>query len=308
MGRSLRAGASADPAGPSSPGSSDDLTRGATALEAVINISEGRDAPWLSATAHSLACAVNLHCDPDHHRSVFTLLGEPDELEADVRRLVEDTVEAVDLSEHRGVHPRFGAVDVLPFVPLGSTPMARAVELRERTARWMGEVLDIPTFRYGPLPEGGQRTLPEVRRAAFGGLSPDFGPQRPHPTAGATAVGARDVLVAWNIWLDGVDPVRARQLAAGVRSPAVRALGLEVADAVQVSCNLIDPVHTTPADVLDAVTAGLGDRATVRRCELVGLAPARMLAAVDPRRWGELDLAEATTIEAAAAARGLTLS
>ena len=238
---------------------------------------------------------------------MFTLLGEPAELEDDVRALVRGAVDHLDLRIHQGVHPRFGVVDVLPFVPLGSTAMTLAVELRERVSAWMAAELAMPTFRYGPLPDGSLRSLPEVRRDAFNILSPDAGPQVPHTTAGATAVGARDVLVAWNIWLDGVDLEATRRIASMVRSSEVRTLGLAVRNATQVSCNLVAPDRSTPAEVLDAVMRALAGTGTVRRCELVGLAPTSMLKVVPTSRWDELDLAPERTIEAAAQGRGLTI-
>jgi glutamate formiminotransferase len=251
---------------------------------------------------------VDLHRDGDHHRSVITLLGEADELVADVESLARSTVERLDLGAHDGVHPRFGVVDVLPFVPLGSATMAQAVSLRDQTARWLADELAVPSFLYGPMPDGTTRTLPDVRRSAFVTLSPDLGPSAPHPTAGATAVGARDVLVAWNIWLAGVDLDEARLLAAQVRGPGVRTLGLEVDGAVQVSCNLVDPVQHTPAEVLDAVSGSLGPEGSVLRCELVGLAPAAVVEAVPEGRMAELGLSWEATIEAAAEARGLVVS
>ena len=237
----------------------------------------------------------------------MTLLGEPDELIDDVQSLARAAVAHIDLSTHDGVHPRFGVVDVLPFVPLGSATLALAVELRDRSATWLADALGVPCFLYGPLLDGSVRTLPDVRRGAFRTLNPDIGPTHAHPTAGATAVGAREVLVAWNIWLDGVSLTEAKQLAAQVRDIDVRALGLEVAGAVQVSCNLVNPVRTTPADVHDAVAGALADGASIRRCELVGLAPAAVLREVRADRWAQLDLDQRSTIEAHAEARSLSI-
>ena len=250
---------------------------------------------------------MDLHRDRDHHRSVITLLGAADELVADVESLVRSDVGHLDLAGHEGVHPRFGVVDVLPFVPLGSATMADAVVLRDETARWLGDDLGLPSFLYGPMSDGSLRTLPEVRREAFRTLSPDVGPRSLHPTAGAVAVGARDVLVAWNIWLSGISLERARQLAADVRGPGVRALGLEVDGAVQVSCNLIDPTRVTPDTVLDAVADAMGQEGSVLRCELVGLAPIAVLEGIPESRLAELDLSWDRTIEAAAQARGLSI-
>jgi len=136
-------------------------------------------------------------------------------------------------------------------------------------------------------------------RAAFTSLAPDAGPGTPHPTAGAIAVGARPVLVAYNLWLVEPDLARARQLARSLRGPAVRALGLRVGEHVQVSMNLIDPTVVGPADVYASVSALSG----VERAELVGLLPRAVLEAIDPSTWERLDLAQDRTIESRLEAR-----
>ena len=259
-------------------------------LECVVNISEGRDPRVVAAIGDAAGRALlDVHIDADHNRSVLTLLGE----EAP-RAVAAAAVERLDLRRHEGAHPRIGVVDVVPFVALdGSTPVD-ALAARDAFCRWAGQELAVPCFRYGP-----ERSLPDVRRGAFGDLAPDCGPAEAHPTAGAMAVGARPVLVAYNVWLAEPDLALARRIAAELRSPSVRALGLQVGDEVQVSMNLIAPDETGPAAVADAVA----ERAEVARCELVGLVPDRVLRAIDPARWVELDLAEGTTIEARAAAR-----
>ena len=307
MGRTIRTRASQDPSSSSPSGSSDPLSKGDIALEAVINISEGRDTPWLQATAASLPALVDLHGDSDHNRSVFTLLGGADDVIASTHELCRRAVEHVVIAHHEGVHPRLGAVDVLPFVPLGSTPLLVAQTLRDDTSSWLATELDVPCFLYGPGTPG-DRTLPEVRRGAFSDLSPDIGPSKAHPTAGATAVGARPVLVAWNLWLEGSSIEEARRIAASVRSARVRALGLEVTGGVQVSCNLLDAAIETPADVADQVRSQIDSGAKIARSELVGLAPAACLAAVGQSRWAELDLSEDRTIEAKAEMRGVKLA
>ena len=153
----------------------------------------------------------------------------------------------------------------------------------------------MPGFAYGP-----ERSLPDVRRRAFRDLVPDVGPPRPHPTAGAVAVGARDVLVAWNVWLAEPDLERARQVAAVVRGPHLRALGLHVGERVQVSMNLIAPDVVGPAEAWDAVAAHVA----LAGAELVGLVPAAVLERTDPERWSQLDLDEERTIEARLRRRG----
>jgi glutamate formiminotransferase / 5-formyltetrahydrofolate cyclo-ligase len=260
-------------------------------LECVVNVSEGRDRDVLRALAEAAGPALlDLHADPDHHRAVLTLAGE----EAPTA-VAEVAVERIDLTTHAGAHPRIGAVDVVPFVPLGGATMGEAVAARDRFAAWAGAALGVPCFLYGP-----ERSLPDVRRSAFAGLAPDTGPDRPHPTAGAAAVGARPVLVAYNVWLAEPDLDAARRLARALRGSAVRALGLAVGDAVQVSCNLVDPAAVGPAAVFDRVAAEV----PVARAELVGLVPRSVLDAVPRHRWAELDLADDRTIEARLEAGG----
>jgi glutamate formiminotransferase / 5-formyltetrahydrofolate cyclo-ligase len=265
-------------------------------LECVVNVSEGRRPAVLDALAHAAgADLLDLHVDPDHHRSVWTLVGEDAP-----RRLATAAVATIDLRRHQGAHPRLGAVDVVPFVSLGDAGPAAAAAARDRFASWAGAALRLPAFTYGPggpsLPDVRRRVRrmsPEVRRRVRPTLRPVSGLARAHPTAGAVAVGARPVLVAYNVWLAEADLTLARSVAAGLRSPAVRALGLAVGSGVQVSCNLVDPAAVGPAQVVDAVAA----RARVRRTELVGLVPAAVVEATDPRRWAELGLSPERTIE-----------
>ena len=269
-------------------------------IECAVNVSEGRDHVVLDALARAAgSCLLDLHADPDHHRSVLTLAG-PD-VDAAVRDVARRAVETIEMATHQGVHPRLGSVDVVPFVPLDLDGTARpdldlspALAARARFAAWAGGELDLPCFFYGP-----ERTLPEVRRRAFDDLDPDTGPPRPHPRAGACAVGARGQLVAYNVWLDTDDLESARAIATAVRRPGLRALGFPVGGATQVSCNLTDPWHLGPADAYDAV-AGLAAEAGigVSRAELVGLVPLAVVQAVPHGRWRTLDLDEDRTLEA----------
>jgi glutamate formiminotransferase len=261
-------------------------------LECVVNVSEGARTEVVGAIAAAAGRdLLDVHSDPHHNRSVLTLVGE----EAP-RAVARAAVERLDLRRHRGVHPRIGVVDVVPFVPLAGTTLADAVEARDRFLAWIAGELGVPGFAYGP-----ERSLPDVRRHAFAGLAPAAGPPRPHPTAGAVAVGARGVLVAWNLWLAEPDLARARAVAAAVRSPQMRALGLQVGDRVQVSLNLVDPAVVGPAEAWDRVAA----LAPVAGAELVGLVPAAILDRTDPSRWDQLDLGPDRTIEARLAARRL---
>ncbi len=259
-------------------------------LECVVNVSEGRDDEVLQRLAAAAGPdLLDLHRDPDHHRSVLTLVG----VDAP-RRVASEAVDGIDLHGHTGVHPRLGAVDVVPFVPLAGSTMTDALAARDAFARWMGEDLGVPVFLYGP-----ERSLPDVRRRAFRDLAPDVGPPTPHPTAGACCAGAREVLVAYNVWLTGTSLAEAREVAAAIRQPALRALGLEVGASVQVSMNLVAPARLGPAEAYDLVAAALaGPDASIERAELVGLVPAAVVEAVDPARWDELDLAPERSIEA----------
>jgi glutamate formiminotransferase len=261
-------------------------------LECVINISEGRRHDVIDHVAAAAGShLLDVHADPDHHRSVLTIVGE-----AGARAVTAAAVEAIDLREHTGAHPRLGAVDVVPFVALDPTPPADALAARDRFAVWAGSELGVPCFCYGP-----ERTLPELRRRAWHDLAPDTGPAVPHPRAGAIAVGARPPLVAYNLWLRAPDLALARRVAGELRGPGVRALGLAVGSHVQVSMNLIDPLAVGPAEVYDRVAARTG----IARAELVGLVPAAVVEQTDRARWAELDLSPDRTIEGRASARGL---
>ena len=145
---------------------------------------------------------LDLHTDTEHHRSVLTLGGPIGELEPAVRAVAVTAVDRIDLTAHVGVHPRLGALDVVPFVPVGATLRrarrgGRPWEPGTASPHGPGATLDLPCFLYGP-----ERTLPDIRRHAFGSLAPDTGPITPHPTAGAAAVGARLLLVAYNLWIE----------------------------------------------------------------------------------------------------------
>jgi glutamate formiminotransferase len=260
-------------------------------LECVVNVSEGRRLTALEELRAAVDARdlLDVHTCADHNRTVFTLVGEDAP-----RRLARRAVADLDLRDHAGAHPRFGVVDVVPFVPIGRSTLVDALSARDRFAAWAASELGLPCFRYGP-----ERTLPEVRRRAFGELAPDMGPAEPHPTAGAVAVGARPVLVAYNLWLAEPDLDAARRVAREIRRPGVRALGLAVGGEVQVSMNLVDPHRIGPADVFDLVSA----QAPVRRAELVGLVPRAVLDAIPESRWPDLDLRPDVTIEARLAAR-----
>jgi glutamate formiminotransferase len=286
-------------------------------LECVVNISEGRDPALIAELAAAGGRYVlDVHSDPDHHRSVLTVAGPVGPaVEAAMRALARAVVDRLDIGAHSGAHPRIGALDVVPFVALAPArggpgrladgDLDAAIGARDRFAAWAASALDLPCFLYGP-----ERSLPELRRGAWTAFGPDCGPPIPHPTAGAAAVGARTVLVAYNLWLSpAADLARARRVAAAVRQPRLRTLGLQLGERVQVSCNLVEPWRLGPGAAFDAVVRALeveaGPDAGVERAELVGLVPLGVLEAEPPSRWAELGLAASSTIEARLEQAGL---
>jgi glutamate formiminotransferase len=253
-------------------------------LECVANVSEGRDLGALRALAeHCGAALLDVHTDADHHRSVFTLAG-PQRCDAApaARRLAAAVASHVSIADHEGVHPRLGALDVVPFVSLDGTDVERAeaAETARDFGRWWAASHAVPVFFYDDA-DPGRRDLPHIRRHAFTTRPPDFGPSAPHPTLGATAVGARRPLVAVNLLLVTREVAVARRIARDVRErdgglPGVRALGflLESARRPQVSMNLVDLDRTGIEDACLAVRE-LARRAgtDVAAVELVGLVP-----------------------------------
>ena len=265
-------------------------------FECVINVSEGQDEPILRQFERSAGSSFrHRHSDPWHNRSVFTLINSANELLLDVQWMLRNVIDALDLEFHDGVHPRFGVVDVVPFVALDPVQRAEALALRDQTAEWLGD-LGVSTFLYGEV-NGIERTLPEVRKTAFVTLSPDFGPALPDEEVGATAVGERSILLAWNMFVEGIDLAAAKGLAGQLRRPGIRTLGLAVGPRFQVSCNLVDPLTTGPAVAYDALVELLPEGASITECELVGLAPREVLDAIEPSRWSQLGLSEQLTIE-----------
>ncbi len=269
-------------------------------LECVPNISEGRDLAVIDHLATTMAAIpgvqlLDRHSDAVHHRSVFTLTGEPAPLRAAVIALVAATLPHVDLNHHHGAHPRIGAVDVVPFIPLTGATMSDAVLAARATAAAVAARFAIPVFLYeAAASRAERRALQDVRRGQFEGLAdklrrpewqPDFGPQAPHPTAGAVAIGARHLLVAYNINLATDRLEVATRIARTIRQssgglPGVQAIGLALPDRglVQVSMNLTDLDRTSMAVVFDAVTREAArDGVDVFESEVVGLVPARAL-------------------------------
>jgi glutamate formiminotransferase len=253
-------------------------------LECVANVSEGRSVRRLRAVADGCgASLVDVHSDPDHHRSVFTLAGPgPDDAGPAARDLAGAVAAHISIAEHDGVHPRLGALDVVPFVALGGTEVdrAHAADAAREFGKWWAETREVPVFFYDDA-DPDNRDLPSVRRDAFKTRMPDFGPDAPHPALGATAVGARKPLVAINVLLVTRDVAVARRVAREIRGrdgglPGVRALGLllESKGQSQVSMNLVD-LDRTGIEVACLAVRELARRehTDVASVELVGLVP-----------------------------------
>jgi glutamate formiminotransferase len=266
-------------------------------FEAVPNFSEGRDLEKISRIAGSVrdtpgVSVLNLHSDPDHNRSVLTLVGEKEPLLKASIALARACVTEINLAVQRGVHPRMGSLDVLPFVPLGPPLSDTTLEDAAGLARRVGEeigALGLPVYLYGAAASGPHRqNLADVRRGGYEGLlaraedplwKPDYGPEEIPSRSGAVAVGARQFLVAFNAYLDTEDVEVARAVATEVRErdgglPGIKALGLEVGGRAQVSMNLVD-LETTPIPAaLEAVRRSSERRGVkVESTELVGLLP-----------------------------------
>jgi len=280
-------------------------------VECVPNVSEGRRAEVVDEIVAAFAVpgvlVLDRSSDPDHHRTVITLMGPgPALVEAAVAG-ARACAGLIDLNHHRGVHPRMGALDVLPFIPFGAETRLRGgddsdldcADLAERAGRRIAAEVGVPVYLYGAAARHpGWSALPAVRGRGFEALRaapdrvPDFGGPGLHPTAGATAAGAREVLIAYNVELADADLALARRIASAVRErdgglPAVRAMGVPLASRgrgeVQVSMNLLDWRATPPAAAYAAVAAlAEANGARVETSEIVGLAPAGALDGVDP--------------------------
>ena len=289
-------------------------------LESVPNFSEGRNAETIAALERALAVhaeVLDVHADADHNRSVFTLVAEEDALADALVGAIACARERIDLRHHEGAHPRIGAADVVPIVPIRPEERDRADAAARSLAGRVGEELDLPVFLYGDVAPGRgpaffRRGGPEAlqRRIDAGELSPDFGPLRLDPAAGGVILGARRPLIAFNVNLASRDLEVARAIAAVVRErdggfPGVRALGLDLPRAghVQVSMNVEDYEASALHDIVERIELEARARGVrVRDAELVGLMPAGAAVAAagallrikgfDPSRVLELRLLE----------------
>jgi glutamate formiminotransferase / 5-formyltetrahydrofolate cyclo-ligase len=294
-------------------------------IESVPNFSEGTRLDVVDAIAAAIAAVPGAHLfdrtsDASHDRSVLTLAGDADAVQAALEAAIAVAIERIDMNAQHGEHPRIGAVDVVPFVPLGDTTMADAVALARAFGARVAEHFDLPVYLYAEAATRPDRVrLADVRRGEYEGLreailtdpdrAPDFGPARLHPTAGAVAVGARPFLVAWNINLATTDLDLAKSIAAHVREssgglPKVQGRGfrLEDPDCAQVSMNLLDVGVTPMWRVYEAVrdeAAAAG--VDVLESELIGLAPLRAFTDVADHAGVPADLPVEERLRAAGA-------
>ena len=266
-------------------------------LECALNFSEGRRQDVIQAIVGVVqgARVLDVSSDADHNRTVVSFVGSPQEAAAAALAVSAKAIELIDLNVHRGAHPRMGAVDVIPFVPLGEATMEQAVATARQVGQKLGEELQLPVFLYeGAASRPERRNLADVRQGEYEGLAqkladpawvPDFGPAHPHPTAGAVAVGARIFLVAYNVNLSTSDVSIAKDIARAVRAKSgglhnVKALGvlLQERNLAQVTMNVVDPFQTPLYRVLEMVrmeAARYG--VNVVGSEVVGLVPLGVL-------------------------------
>jgi len=270
-------------------------------VESVPNVSEGRRLDVVERLADAIEAGSGVHLldrtsDASHNRSVFTLAGEPDAVADALDRLIATAIDEIDMEQHAGEHPRIGAVDVIPFVPLGDTTLDECVEMARTFGQRIADRYDLPVYLYAAAAARSDRVkLADVRRGQYEGLKeeidqtgryPDFGPATMHPRAGAVAVGARPFLIAWNINLASDDVELAKRIARRVREsggglPKLQANGFEVhepergvARRAQVSMNLLDFSITPLWVVWETVRAEAAhDGIAVAESELIGLMP-----------------------------------
>ena len=273
-------------------------------IECVPNVSEGRRADVIAALAAAIDIPgvhlLDQSSDSSHNRTVYTFAGEAGPLQEAVLQLFAAAVAAIDLRLHDGVHPRIGAVDVVPFVPIHDATMEECVALAKSTAALLADRLGVPMFLYEEAAVSDERrNLAEIRRGGLNGIAhrmqqaawrPDFGPQEPHPTAGATAIGARSILIAYNVNLASNRLGVAKRIASTIRESSgglsyVKAMGVQLDHGiVQVSMNLTRYRETSMLTVFDAITREAAvDGVRVLESEIVGLVPADALPP-DPRK------------------------
>lgn len=277
-------------------------------LEAVPNFSEGRDLEKIESLVACISSfdveLLDWSADPYHNRSVVTFMGPPEAVEAASVEAAAYACTHFDLNQHRGVHPRVGALDVLPFVPLHGLSMGDAVASAHRVGARISE-LGVPVYFYGQASDPVGRSLADIRRGGFEALRdgrskagpPDLpvGVTGPHATAGVTCVGARPVLLAWNVFVEGIEVDDARAIAASIRErgggfPGLRALGLQLGGGgrIQISMNLEDPEAVVPLTVYERIEAEVHQRGgRIVETEVIGMIPDTL---VQPISAGRLQL------------------
>jgi glutamate formiminotransferase len=276
-----------------------------TLIECIPNISEGRRGDVVAAIVEAVritpgARLLDASSDGSHNRSVITMAGDASAMQAAVLAVFAQAIATIDLRTHSGEHPRLGAVDVVPFVPIADVSMADCVALARDTAEIVASRFQLPVFLYeAAATRDARRNLADIRRGEFEGLSaklldpawaPDCGPSVPHPSAGATVIGARLPLIAFNVNLNTDRLHVAKQIAAAVREssgglPSVKALGVPLADRglVQVSMNLTNYAQTSIAATFAAVKAEAERQSVdVLESEIVGLVPEAAIAGLNP--------------------------
>jgi glutamate formiminotransferase len=265
-------------------------------IECVPNVSEGRRPEVIAAISQAVArvpdvLLLDQSSDHDHNRTVLTLVGSPEGIKQAILVLYEVALTHIDLRQHQGKHPRMGAVDVVPFIPIRDVPMEECVALSREVGEAVAERFDVPVFLYAESASGPERAvLANIRKGEFEGLPakmadpawrPDYGPAQPHPSAGASAFGARSFLIAYNLQLDTPDVKVAREIAKAVRASSgglmnVQAMGVFLAERnqAQVSMNLLNYVRTPLHRVQELVKAEAARYgARVLSSEIVGLIP-----------------------------------
>ena len=266
-------------------------------VECVPNFSEGRRAEVVDSIVAAIASipgvrVLDRELDADHNRSVITFVGNRQAVAEASFRAAKVAVETIDMNNHQGAHPRVGALDVLPFVPLSGVTMEDAVQLARTVGKRIADQLGVPVYLYeAAATRPDRRALPDIRRGEFEGLKveietdpdrkPDFGPAKLHRTAGACIVGARPVLIAWNVNLRTKDVGVARRIAKAIREsdgglPAVRAKGFELSERglVQVSMNMLDYRKTSLVQAFEAIsTLAAKEGVEIAESEIIGLVP-----------------------------------
>jgi len=262
-------------------------------VECVPNFSEGKDLKVINAIFEAAKVdgvkVFELEHNASHNRMLFTIVGEPDDVLASVFESVKVATKLIDMNKHIGEHPRIGATDVVPFVPVSGVSVEECIELSNKLAKKVSDELQIPVFMYESSAKHDEyRNLADVRVGEFEGFkvkmkTPDYGPTSIHPTAGAIVIGARKYLVAFNVNLDTSDVQIAKEIAKKVREkdgglPAVKALGFEVDGMAQVSMNLVDYERTnfdTAYRAVEKEAEALGVK--VKNSEIYGMIPLESL-------------------------------